>query len=278
MQTRRPWTALEVLRCILFVGIGLLAEAGAACVLPEVELPPAERHASAATPDTTPENTAAQQAPAPSRDAERGASSIVDAGSQVGERLPSDESQSGSGGGKASDGSGGLSGSYAGTESEAATAGADASSVETQPKLQLGASCRAAMECASGSCADGFCCENDCGSTCSRCSTGGKCLLLDGERDTDTCLEICTRGTCLLPSGRSCASDQQCASGICDPVARTDPSDPNWTLTGRCCDVPCHAQCTACTADGRACRTLSSGEDDVCKDDYACADGQCLRR
>jgi hypothetical protein len=159
-----------------------------------------------------------------------------------------------------------------GRTADAPTAGAVAS-----PKPgELGATCRTASECTSGHCADGVCCTARCGNECERCNAVGKCELIDGERDSNTCSEsrdMCSRGVCLRSNGSTCETVFDCASGHC--AGRFQVAPTVETPLGVCCAMNAGCQTCQCSMDGVSCVPLSGP---VCDEGRVCVGGACMAR
>lgn len=173
-------------------------------------------------------------------------------------------------------GGAGVSGSEANLATAGASGAASAGGAPAMDDTKLGKACRFASECPTGNCSDGVCCKTPCQSTCSRCNTQGECETLDDERDPDTCSashNICLRGACLFTNGSECATDYECASGICD--GRSAVRAPAGTPLGRCCTRRCPT-CSRCNVDGAACSPASGA---ACSDNGVCdASGDCIPR
>jgi len=149
------------------------------------------------------------------------------------------------------------------------------------PTQQLGATCVAGTECASGHCSDDVCCDAACDGGCNACTAAegaaddGVCTLLgDGAPSTDDvcspytcdglnheCVASCTDDTdcsathqCIgnscvprFDNGESCELEADCKSGIC--------------TEGVCCDGVCDGACESCNVEGSVgtCSTLADG-------------------
>lgn len=151
------------------------------------------------------------------------------------------------------------------------------------PRLGLGATCRANLQCASGFCADGVCCDGACTGSCDRCNLVGQEGLCRpapaGDRGSPACGgNIACNGAlpdCPIACGNGCPSGTWCSGEYCAArkpvgaacgVANECASD--YCVDGVCCDGACGGVCQACvaargaTADG-VCTLL--GANTVCR-------------
>jgi hypothetical protein len=135
----------------------------------------------------------------------------------------------------------------------------------------LGEACEAAGACETSYCTDGFCCEDDCSSTCERCTATGACVDVTSGPDPDTCsddLACNANSECKKADGRDCLDKDACASGHC--------------VDGVCCDKACESSCEAC--DGvtpGACEFVVGvphGEREGCPEGTVCdgTDAECV--
>jgi hypothetical protein len=80
-------------------------------------------------------------------------------------------------------------------------------------------------ELAFGSCGHGRFCNGDT-LRCEACRpSGGSCTFANGSGGSSDycCSSLCSSGTCVgRPAGMECTSDEQCASGICEPNCSDD--------------------------------------------------------
>jgi hypothetical protein len=105
-------------------------------------------------------------------------------------------------------------------------------------KKDLGQTCAASNQCASGSCVDGVCCATSACAACQACAVPGvegKCAPVARFVDDDTCSGSNTcngLGDCHGKNGIACTAAKDCVSGNC--------------VDGVCCDAPCDGICFSC--------------------------------
>jgi len=249
-----------------------------ACLLPSVSQPP-EPVANAATSESTPAAPAASAAMDASMSAARDAAdatqavsnepAAADAGASSGEPASSSEGRNAASGGRGTMHAAGQGGGEVrgGAQADPPRAGKGGAVSPALPAA-LGAKCRSAEECASGHCADGVCCNAACEGECEQCNVlrqEGRCVLLDGEPDFDSCPDstnICVRGVCarVKGNGSDCTMDDECGSSVCD-----------FPGSGFCCAIRCPV-CHACAAGGEECAP-SNGRS--CGGNNVCVNGDC---
>ena len=113
-----------------------------------------------------------------------------------------------------------------------------------------GSACAAAADCVSLNCVDGVCCNEACTGACFSCNQAqspGTCRPLHNAEDpsasapcggTNICaVQAGGQPACKLKSGRTCATNADCASGACQtifvPPEEGNPYDPGYSYT-RC--------------------------------------------
>jgi len=165
-------------------------------------------------------------------------------------------------------------------------------------KHDASVACQNNIECRSGSCVEGVCCGSACDSVCASCrgavtgASDGICaaIVLGGQDNAPTPLctasgDGCGGGSCACEGGGSgptrckravgqdCATDAECATGICECA--------NEQCTARKCS---RQWCNACelTANGSSCTAglgTSAAVDDPpsCTGTSSCYSGQCRR-
>lgn len=107
---------------------------------------------------------------------------------------------------------------------------------------ELGASCSAGADCASGACADGVCCNTPCAEACSACNLPE------------------STGTCSL---RSFANDVA-SCGACNAACSSQ------AITARCTDGECDGECTSPFSDCNGDKRTDGCETDVRTDPEHC--------
>jgi len=139
---------------------------------------------------------------------------------------------------------------------------------------EVGQLCGVDADCVGRACADGRCCEGRCDGACERCDEPGHegaCRPIDGPGDIH-CMSpfVCDAGQCLVGDGQPCASDTQCASGLCEPAS--------LGAGNVCCQTECAGACAVCLVGSGACVALTRTEDldaPSCAGASWCYEGAC---
>jgi len=128
-------------------------------------------------------------------------------------------------------------------------------------KLDLGQTCAAASQCATGHCVDGVCCGSACQGTCTSCGqTGSKgtCKYVPVGQGDALGAKPCTgffacdgAGGCKTKKVTTCTSAAQCPSGFC--------------VDGWCCHAACTGACKVCNLSGLEgfCANVPVGKPDL---------------
>ncbi|HQP34812.1 MAG TPA: MYXO-CTERM sorting domain-containing protein [Polyangiaceae bacterium] len=147
------------------------------------------------------------------------------------------------------------------------------------PKADLGQSCTAGSQCASGFCADSVCCNAACDGACDTCNLAGECVNVTGSGSPPCGSYLCTGMTSDCPT--ACVTDNQCADGyFCGTGGKcllqknpgqacnsaTDCAQPGCRecVTGHCadgfcCDSACDAPCDECATTPGVCKFSQAG-------------------
>ena len=153
-----------------------------------------------------------------------------------------------------------------------------------EPKGQLGETCTSASGCLSNFCVDGVCCETECSGQCEACDVAGSegsCEAVTGDphgtrpgcdSPDPACVGACNganRQTCTFPGDETLCGDTRCDGNVLE-ASRCDGQ-------GACVeDTPQDCGNYACNAEGTACNTSCSSDDD-CSAGSLCATttGEC---
>lgn len=181
-------------------------------------------------------------------------------------------------------------------------------------KSNIGTTCSAASQCASGFCVDGVCCDSACTGTCVACkdtmkeelsrnglcgaalhgtdvrnqcsSTAASTCGLDGMCDGKGGCRLYTKGT-ICSSAISCPTDGTATPQVCDGLGSCGPQAPSTNCGGYKCttNVGCGTTCTTdndcatnyrCDGTGKCTTKSNFGIGNACVNGFDCASGFCV--